>query len=149
MSAEIATPEGRLRPTGAERRRRPLLSAVPGSRHRMSGLAFAVVVLLVLALGLVAALVLNTTLQSQSAQITEKKAAVESLSHRQAAISSQVDVKRSPTQLEAAAARLGMVPNVAPAFIDLRTGKVIGTPHKVTGTELKGLLDAPVSAGIR
>ncbi len=149
MSAEIATSTVRVRGAGAEERRHPLLRALPSVPGRMGSLGFTVVVLLILAFGLVAALVLNTALQSQSAAITEKKAAVESLSHQEAALSSKVDVKRSATQLQAAATKLGMVPNLNPAFIDLRTGKVIGTPHKVTGNELKGLSSAPVSAGAR
>ena len=149
MSAEIASPAPRWRAASARQRRRPLLAALPRATSQMSGLAFAVVVLLVLALGLVAALVLNTPLQSQSAAITEKKAAVDSLSHQQAALASKVDVKRSPTQLQAAAVKLGMVPDLNPAFIDLRTGKVIGTPHRTTGDELKSIVDAPVSAGHR
>lgn len=150
MSAEIATPSGWFSRPGSQReRRRPLLRAVPRAAGQMGNLAFTVVVLLILALGLVVALVLNTSLQSQSAAIAEKKAAVDSLSHRQAALSSKIDVKRSPTSLQSAASDLGMVPNFTPAFIDLRTGKVIGTPHKVTGNEVEDLTRAPVSAGTR
>lgn len=144
MSAELTAPGRRLSRAGRQ------LRALPGIRARMSNLAFIVVISLILALGLVAALVLNTTLQSQSAQLTTRKATVESLSHKEAALTSSVDVKRSATNLQASARQLGMVPNPRPAFIDLRTGKVIGTPHKVTGKELPGLAgDAPVSAGQR
>lgn len=144
MSAELAATGRGLS------RARSRLRALPGLPTRMSNLAFTVAVSLVLAFGLVAALVLNTTLQSQSAELATRKAAVESLSHKEAALSSSVDTRRSATQLQASARKLGMVPDSRPAFIDLRTGKVIGTPHKVTGKELPGLAgNAPVSAGDR
>lgn len=144
MSAELATPATRHAPS------RSRLRILPGAPSRMSSLAFTVVVLLVLASGLVAALILNTTLQGQSAELTQRQATVDALSHQEAALSSSVDTKSSATELQAAARRLGMVPDPQPAFIDLRTGKVRGTPHQVTGDELPDLAGgAPVSAGHR
>lgn len=144
MSAELATPPAR------RTRSRSGLRILPGAPSRMSSLAFTVVVLLVLAAGLVAALILNTTLQSQSAELTQQQASVDALSHQEAALTSSVDTRRSVTELQTSAHRLGMVPDPQPAFIDLRTGKVKGTPHKVTGRELPALAgNAPVSAGDR
>lgn len=144
MSAEPAAPARGLS------RARSRLRALPVGRTRMSNLVFSVVISLILAFGLVAALILNTTLQSQSVELSSRKATVETLSHQEAALASQVDTRRSATHLQTSARQLGMVPDPRPAFIDLRTGKVVGTPYRVTGKELPGLAgDAPVSAGNR
>lgn len=134
MSAEIASA-----PLWQSARPTRILRALPRQASRMGRLPFIASMIALLALGLVGALLLNTQIQAQSVQLSHERARIATLSHQEAALSAQVDVLRSPTHLQQAAKDLGMVPNPYPGFVDLRTGKVVGTAKAVTGKEVPGL----------
>lgn len=144
MSADLARPAPRGGATalpgpavaGAGR----LLRALPARAARMGRLPFAIVVVALLVAGLASALVLNTVIQADSKTLSERQAVVAELSHQEAALQGEVQTLRSPEHLQQEAAALGMVPNPYPAFVDLRTGKVVGKARAVEGGEVPGLL---------
>mgnify|MGYP001762083473 FL=1 len=93
----------------------------------------------ILAVGIVAALVLNTQIQDQSVRISQQNTRIAELSHQESALSAQVDRLRSPAHLQVAAQELGMVPNPYPVFVDLRSGKIVGKATPVVGDEVPGV----------
>lgn len=142
MSAEAA-PRWQSRKIATDRPstafRRPVLRALPASRPRMGRLSFAVLVVVLLAVGLAGVLILNTTIQAQSMRISQETRTLQTLQHQQAVLSSQVDTLRGPESLQNRAKALGMRPNPHGTYIDLRTGKVVGTATRVTGKEVPGI----------
>ena len=62
------------------------------------------------------------------------------LQHQQAVLVAEVDHLHGPQNLQEQAEKLGMRPNPYGSYIDLRTGKVIGTQTKVDGKEVPGVI---------
>lgn len=122
-TARTAAPASRLR-------------ALPRPRARVGRLPFLIVLLSTLGLGLVGVLVLNTTIQGRASELRTLQRQADSLSHEQAALTTEVQLLRSTTTLEQRALALGMRPNPHPAFITLPDGRILGTPTAVTGAEL-------------
>ena len=57
-----------------------------------------------------------------------------------AGLGAEVDHLRGPQNLQEEAKKLGMRPNPYGSYIDLRTGKVMGTQTRVDGKEAPGLI---------
>ncbi|HNV11330.1 MAG TPA: hypothetical protein PKN27_08365 [Propionibacteriaceae bacterium] len=122
-TARTAAPASRLR-------------ALPRPRARVGRLPFILVLVTTLGLGLVGVLVLNTTIQARASELRTMQRQATSLSHEEAALTTQVQLLRSTTTLEQRAYELGLRPNPAPAFIQLPEGTILGTPTRVTGDEM-------------
>jgi hypothetical protein len=93
-----------------------------------------------LGLGMVGLLTLTTTLQAQSFELLTLQKEATELSYRQAALEVDVNRARSPQSLAALASALGMRANLHPAYIDLETGKVIGTPKPVSKSDMSSVI---------
>ncbi|MCC9312094.1 septum formation initiator family protein [Kitasatospora sp. RB6PN24] len=88
---------------------------------------FVVLVVVLLALGLLGLLMLNTTLNENSFELAKLQKQTSTLTDQQQALQQEIDRRAAPDALESAARRLGMVPGGDPAFL-LDSGKVIGSP---------------------
>nr|NLI49559.1 hypothetical protein [Propionibacterium sp.] len=125
-------------------------AAAPAQRPRLRGLTggrstpirtvpFAGVVAALLVAGMVGLLALNVHLETQAFALSKAQRQAATLTLEVSDKQAQVYAKSGPEQLAAAASALGMVPNTYPAFVDLRTGRIVGTPKAVTGDEMPGL----------
>ncbi|MGH8825859.1 MAG: hypothetical protein ACRDVN_15490 [Jiangellaceae bacterium] len=95
------------------------LRAVPPAVLRPRRAPFVVLVLLLLGVGLVGLLVLNTALQQGSFELTDLERETTVLRDRQAALADEVARRAAPEALAGRATSLGMVPNDAPVFLRL------------------------------
>jgi Tfp pilus assembly protein PilN len=93
--------------TGASR---PGLRLLPGGRTTAPRAPFVVLVLLVLGVGLVGLLLLNTSLQQSSFELRELEQQSQLLRDRHAEVSRLVAQQASPEELARQAEDLGMVP---------------------------------------
>lgn len=115
MSAERAF----ALPNGDRRRRRSVtLRALPGV-HRTPRAPFIVLVLMVLGVGLVGLLILNTALQQGSSALATLESETTALRDRAELLASQVALLESPAELSEQARDLGMVPAEDLEFVDL------------------------------
>lgn len=130
MSAVLAPVESPTWASGS--RLRPL----PRTRGRLARLPFLIVLAVMVALGMVGVLVLSVQLQQRADQLSNLRSQDAELSYQEASLQTQVEQLSSVTQLSHRAWQLGMRPNPAPVFINLRTGAIIGTPTRVTGHEM-------------
>lgn len=137
----VLAPLKRLVPKGNGQAagQRPMLWVVPKANQRMSTVSFVLLVIGVLVTGLVGVLVLNTQIQSQSAQLTKMQREAKELSYQAANLKTEYHQLSSVSALASKAKRLGMVPNIHPAFIDLSTGEVIGSTKTAGSDEMKQL----------
>ncbi len=127
-----------LAPKGPGERRgwaqlRAVAKAGPG---RLSSLPFVLVMAVVMALGMVGLLVLNTTLGDQAFNVRDEQAKATELSYRVADLEAQVTEARSSTQLAIKASQFGMRPNTYPVYLTLPDGSLVGHPTSVTGGEV-------------
>ncbi|WP_166351486.1 septum formation initiator family protein [Phytoactinopolyspora limicola] len=115
MSADKAlTPVGRVH----RAQRRPALRVLPGAA-RTPRAPFVVLVLLVLGVGLVGLLLLNTALQQGSFALSRLEAETTSLRDRAAMLQGEVALLESPAGLAERARELGMVPGENLVFVEL------------------------------
>ena len=115
------------------------LRAVPDQQQRLSRLPFMLIVAVLLGGGMVGVLLLSTTIQAQSAELSALQAQESELSYQEAALVAIVQDLRSSQNLADRAWELGMRPNPNPAFIMMPDGTVVGAPSVVTGDELPGM----------
>lgn len=105
----------------------------------------------ILALGLVGALFINTTLASGAYTINELTRQQATLAEAEQALSEQVALVSTPAALEKKARELGMVPSETPVFLSLKDGSVLGKAKAATGkTPIQPLYtpaDATVNEG--
>lgn len=124
----------------ATRAPRPRLRSVTGRKGApIPGLPFAVMVVTILAVGMIGLLALSIHIQDEQMELNKAQRQAASLALEVSDRQAQVYAKSGPAQLAAAAGALGMVPNPNPVFLDLRTGKILGEPKPVTGSELPAL----------
>lgn len=119
---------------------RARLSLVMPRRTAAPRAPFAVLVFLILGAGVVGLLMFNTQMQQASIYATELQQKADRLEARSQALSLALERKRDPQAVAEAARRLGMVSPPVPAMVDLRNGKVIGTPTAATsgdGTQVR------------
>jgi hypothetical protein len=98
------------------------LRLVPARALRPRRAPFVVLVLLVLGLGLVGLLALNTSLQQGSFELTELERETALLRDRHAVLADDVARRSAPGVLAERARSLGMVPNEAPVFLQVDPG---------------------------
>ncbi|MEV4443023.1 septum formation initiator family protein [Streptomyces sp. NPDC049577] len=119
---------GRLLPTGAGARRTP----------------FVLLVVVLLGSGLIWLLLLNSSLNQGSFELSRLQRRTTELTDQQQALQQEVDQLAAPDALERRARELGMIPGGSPAFLGL-DGKVTGVPGPVpsAGAQPAALPAAP------
>jgi len=114
---------------------RPHLRMVSPLRpERASRGVFAIIVTGVLAIGMIAILLINTSLAQGAFTISELKAEQTALLQQEQALAESVAAMAAPESLEQQARAMGMVPSENPVFLDVETGKVLGKPKPAPGT---------------
>jgi cell division protein FtsB len=101
-----------------------------GARRRAGRGPFAALVMVLLAGGLVALLMLNTALSQDSFTVQKLQRQTTQLMNEQQGLQQQIDGWSAPDALAARARQLGMVPAGNPAFITDQ-GKVLGLPSRL------------------
>jgi hypothetical protein len=101
---------------------------IDGFAGRRSAIPFALLVLFVLAVGLVALLMLNTAMDDNSVKMEQAQQQQAALTDREQQLSQQLAGLSAPSALASEAAALGLVPNPQPAFLNPTTGAVLGSP---------------------
>lgn len=89
--------------------------------------------LLLLTLGLVSVLLLNTSLAKGSFVLNDLQDTSHALADEQAALTHAVSAQSAPAQLAQKALKLGMVPASSPAFLRLSDGKILGVAQPAAG----------------
>ena len=125
MSASLYTGKARspLPPPAVPR---PRLTVVPRAAGRAARLPFVTVVVVLLVTGLVGLLLLNTGMERGAYTVTALRKQAAALDIRKQALQVEVLELQNSQSVATRALRLGMVANSSPAFLDLRTGKVLG-----------------------
>lgn len=116
-----------------------LRSLIGGKGSAIRAFPFAGLVVAILIAGMIGLLALNVHLETQAFELSKAQRKAATLALEVSDKQAQVYAKSGPEQLAGAASALGMVPNTYPAFVDLRTGQIIGTPKAVTGNEMPAL----------
>lgn len=111
------------------------LRLVP-NRTRAARAPFVVTVISILAVGLTGLIFFSTLLQQQAFEIAQLDAEITALSNEKQSLHRDLERMSSPAGLGKAAAKLGMVPNANPVFIELTDGKVIGKPKPASRSDL-------------
>ncbi|MBA6435419.1 MULTISPECIES: septum formation initiator family protein [Streptomyces] len=116
MSARGTGPKARPAPGATTARRTP----------------FVLLVVVLLGSGLIALLLLNSSLNQGSFELTKLEKQTKELTDERQALQQDVDKLSAPAELERRARELGMVPGGAPAFLN-PDGSVSGVPAPATG----------------
>ena len=141
MSTFLNTARARtLRPGGGLPR--PRLTIVPKVAARAPRIPFALLVVSVLAAGLIGLLLLNTALQRGAYAVTALQQTSADLTLRQQNLETEVAALEAPQRISERAVRLGMVAGDSPAFISLRTGKIVGVPQPGTPDQRPDLVSS-------
>jgi len=90
------------------------------------GAAFGIICVTLLAAGLIGLLLLNTALAQGSFTLHDLKATSGELSDKQDVLTQSLEASKSPANLAAKAASMGMVPSQSAAFLRLSDGRVFG-----------------------
>ncbi|WP_341729951.1 hypothetical protein [Brooklawnia sp.] len=124
-----------------------VLRAVPRQARQLAQLPFILFIAALLGGGLTGVLILSTTIQTQSGELTALQTQEAELRYQEAALVAQAQGLRSSQSLAEQAWALGMRPNPNPAFIKMPNGEILGVPVEVTGDELPGMVPpvAPVT----
>lgn len=112
-----------------EPRRYALPRLVVSPALRLSNLAFAAVVGLVLVAGLLASLFVNVLTTQGAFQEAALRRQVDGIVAEQQAAQETLQMLASPGNLEARARAMGMVPAATPVFLRLTDGRVLGSPE--------------------
>ena len=108
------------------------LTVVPRARSHAPRFPFVTLVTLLLLGGVVGLLLFNTSMQQASFATTTLEQQAASLSSREQTLKMELETLRDPQRVALRAQRLGMVRADTPAFLDLRSGKVLGAPTAAT-----------------
>ena len=123
---------------------RARLTVVPRARRTSAPqVPFVTLVTLLLVGGVVGLLLFNTSMQQASFAATELEQQAYNLSAREQTLQIELEGLRDPQRLAVRAAALGMVPGPSPAFLDLRTGKVVGRDVPASATNRLALRPPP------
>ncbi|MDQ6934854.1 MAG: hypothetical protein M3130_06150 [Actinomycetota bacterium] len=123
---------------------RARLSVVPARAVRAKQGPFAVLVILLLAVGVFGLLLFNTNMQQSSFYVTSLQSRADALIAKEQSLNLELQQLRDPQRLAVVGRRLGMVAPQAPAFIDLRTGRILGTPMPATPLDAMRISSFPV-----
>lgn len=105
----------------------PRLAVIEGWAGRRSAIAFTLLVLAVLTLGLIGLLSLNTAMDENSIKMQQAEQRQAQLTDREQQLSQQLSGLSAPGRLASAAAAQGLVPNPQPAFLNPTTGALLGS----------------------
>jgi hypothetical protein len=105
---------------------RPGLTVVPKAAARTPRIPFVLLVVIVLGVGLVGLLVLNTSLERGAYTAGALRTQAAALTQRQQALEMEVAALQTPIRVAQRAERLGMVPNDVPLFLALPSGRILG-----------------------
>jgi hypothetical protein len=119
---------------------RARLRPVPAAAPRLARRPFAIVLIVVFAVGMTGLLMLNTTLQNQAFESRSLNRQATQLAHVQVDLQTQLDAMAAAPELARRASDLGMRANPKPAFLVVPSGKVIGKTYRVKGNEMPGLI---------
>ncbi|WP_063772143.1 septum formation initiator family protein [Kitasatospora mediocidica] len=111
---------------------RARITVRPGRPPKGSGRGrapFAILMVLLLTLGLLGLLMLNTALNEGSFELTKLQKQTQQLTDQQQNLQQQIGQNSAPDALERNARQLGMVPGGDPAFLQ-DDGKVLGSPSQ-------------------
>lgn len=132
---------GRL--SGATQKPRTPLSVVPAPPARRK-VPFAVFSLLVLGAALAAVLMLNISVSGTQYELVQLRNQQVALSQQNEALALEIEGRKAPQNLAAAATELGMVSSPTFGTIELDSKKVTGTPEPAQeGPEPEVLIAAP------
>jgi hypothetical protein len=106
----------------------PRLVVLAGRKGRPSLLPFVCVLLVVLTLGLVALLALNTAVNKGAFDLKKKQAEQTTLTQQAEQYQQELAKLSEPGALASQASALGMVPGGNPAFLDPSAGTILGSP---------------------
>lgn len=136
MSSGSVATQPRPRPRSArlleQATRRARLTVVPRRRVRAPRVPFVTLVSLILVGGVVGLLLFNTQMQQASFTTSTLEERAANLSARQQTLAMEVQDRRSPNRVAAAAQRAGMVIATSAAQLSLATGKVTGVAAPAT-----------------
>ncbi|MER5909450.1 septum formation initiator family protein [Streptomyces sp. NPDC001982] len=104
-----------------------LAQLFPVGRARAARTPFVLLVVLLLAGGLIALLVLNSAISEGSFQLDDLQKRTKNLTDEEQALQRDIDAYSAPDALQRRARELGMVPGGDPAFLD-PNGTVKGAP---------------------
>lgn len=128
------------RPRSTPRTAAPELRPVPSRGRSARRAPFILVFVSLLAAGMFGLLLLTTKLQDQAFELRSLQTQATELSYRQASLDVDADKARSPQALAALASALGMRANLHPVYIELPSGKIIGTPTKVKESDVPSIV---------
>jgi hypothetical protein len=132
MSQQTAT--ARVASRAPQRRSVPPqpLRVVPAAVGQPGNGVFAAACMLLLVAGLFGLLMLNTAMAEGSFTLNNLQKTSGELADTEDALTQAIDAQRSPANLAARAAKLGMVPAGSAAFLRLSDGKVLGVAQPAT-----------------
>lgn len=107
---------------------RARLSVVPSGPSNAPRAPFVVLVFATLIAGVVGLLMFNTQMQQSSFYATSLQGKADDLVAKQQSLDMELEQLRDPQRLAQAARQLGMVPPAEPAFVQLSTGQILGSP---------------------
>ncbi|HEY7718950.1 MAG TPA: hypothetical protein VH915_09325 [Pedococcus sp.] len=107
---------------------------------------FAALCLLLLVGGLMGLLMLNTSMAEGSFTLHKLQATSGELTDTEEALTAAIDAQKSPANLAARAARLGMVPADSAAFLRLSDGEVLGVAAPAAKQPRFTVVTAPETA---
>jgi hypothetical protein len=111
------------------------LSVVPSARSNAPRVPFVTLVTLILLGGVVGLLLFNTSMQQASFATTSLEQQATTLSSREQTLKMELDTLRDPQRVALRAQDLGMVRSDTPAFLDLASGRILGSPVAATSTD--------------
>lgn len=147
MSAAAARATARPAPRATPRTPRTAgqrvshLRLVVARRSSAARAPFLAVVVLIMAIGMLGLLLLNTVLAQDAFRLHALQLQGRALADQEQALQREVDRLQSPQSLAARAAALGMVPGGPPAFLRLADGQVLGAA-------VPGAVPPPVAAAV-
>jgi hypothetical protein len=132
MSQQTATARVASRAPARRSTRPQPLRVVPAAVGQPGNGVFAAACMLLLVAGLVGLLMLNTAMAEGSFTLNRLEKTSGELADTHDALTQAIDAQRSPANLAARAAKLGMVPAASAAFLRLSDGKVLGVAQPAT-----------------
>ena len=108
----------------------PASAWCPARRVRAARVPFVTLVSLLLLGGVVGLLLFNTSMQQASFAATSLEGQATALDGREQTLRMELDVLRNPQRVAEQAQKQGMVPGRSRLPIDLRQGRILGTPAR-------------------
>jgi hypothetical protein len=114
---------------------RPSLRVVQAPAAERGRTGVIVLALLLLGVGLLTLLLINTALAQGSFRLHDLQATSDRLADREQALRESIDAAAAPERLAERARALGMVPSQSTAFVRLSDGKVLGVAEPAKAPE--------------